>query len=352
MRRVLAPLVIAVIIGTLSIFQREVLSDTWDRLTQLSLLALLPLCIAALLMVLARAAFLAACSPGLRLRNAVVADQTALAAGYGIVLGGGAVGTGLRIHMFTYWGIPHLTIASSIVATAVVPSFTTWGFPNLLLIGPVLTGSARTEQTLAVAVGVPLILFSALFWWAALRTSTVFAFVGRSTAYLRSLLLRRTPNRFHRFRAVVQRTQPLNFSVEMRTELVKLLRQRGLIILLASAGTLAAGFNCLWISATVFQVEGLTFHEALVAFSLIRVVIALSPIPGGTGLAELGLIALLENAGVSTLDATGTTILYRFVTWFVPIFVGTACWWRYSRQNNTVALSLPAQVSIPHRSGD
>jgi uncharacterized protein (TIRG00374 family) len=130
----------------------------------------------------------------------------------------------------------------------------------------------------------------------------------------------------------------------MRTELVKLLRRRGLIILLASAGTLAAGFNCLWISATVFQVEGLTFHEALVAFSLIRVVIALSPIPGGTGLAELGLIALLENAGVSTLDATGTTILYRFVTWLVPIFVGTACWWRYSRQNNTVALSLRARV--------
>lgn len=334
MRRLLAPLVIVVIIGTLSIFQREVLSDTWDRLTQLSLLALLPLGIAALLMVLARATFLTACSPGLRLRNAVVADQSALAAGYGIVLGGGAIGTGLRIHMFTKWGIPHLTIASSIVATAVVPSFTTWGFPSLLLIGPALTGSARPEQTLAVAVGVPLILLSALFWWAALRTSTVFANVGRFTAYLRSLLLRRTPSRFRGFRAVVQRTQPVNFSVEMRTELVKLLRRRGLKIFLASVGTLAAGFNCLWISATVFQVEGLTFHEAVVAFSLIRVVIALSPIPGGTGIAELSLIALLENAGVSTLDATGTTILYRFATWFVPIVVGSACWWRYSRQNS------------------
>ncbi len=334
MRRLLAPLVIVVIIGTLGIFQREVLSDTWERLTHLSLLALFPLGIAASLMVLARATFLAACAPGLRLRNAVIADQTALAAGYGIVLGGGAVGTGLRIHMFTQWGIPHLTIASSIVATAVVPSFTTWGFPNLLLIGPVLTGSARPEQTLAVVVGVPLIFLSALFWWAALRTSTVFAFVGRFTASLRSLLLRRTPSRFDGFRTIVQRTQPLNFSVEMRTELVQLLRRRGLRIFLASVGTLAAGFNCLWISATVFQVEGLTFHEALVAFSLIRVVIALSPIPGGTGLAELGLIALLENAGVSTLDATGTTILYRFVTWFVPIVIGTACWWWYSRRNN------------------
>jgi hypothetical protein len=45
---------------------------------------------------------------------------------------------------------------------------------------------------------------------------------------------------------------------------------------------------------------------------------------------ELGLIALLESAGLSTLDATGTTILYRFLTWFLPIVVGTVLWWRYS----------------------
>jgi uncharacterized protein (TIRG00374 family) len=79
-------------------------------------------------------------------------------------------------------------------------------------------------------------------------------------------------------------------------------------------------------------VQGLTFREALVSFALVRVVIALSPIPGGTGLAELGLIALLEKAGVSTIDATGATLLYRFLTWFLPMIVGTVCWWRYSHQ--------------------
>ena len=61
-----------------------------------------------------------------------------------------------------------------------------------------------------------------------------------------------------------------------------------------------------------------------------RVVIALSPIPGGTGLAEVGLIVLLERAGVSTIDATGTTLLYRSLTWFLPIVVGSATWWRYN----------------------
>jgi uncharacterized protein (TIRG00374 family) len=64
---------------------------------------------------------------------------------------------------------------------------------------------------------------------------------------------------------------------------------------------------------------------------LVRVVIALSPIPGGAGIAELGLIALLEQAGVSVIDATGTTLLYRFLTWFLPMIVGSLLWWQYSR---------------------
>jgi uncharacterized membrane protein YbhN (UPF0104 family) len=96
--------------------------------------------------------------------------------------------------------------------------------------------------------------------------------------------------------------------------------------------TLLAGFTCLAVSAHVFGAQGLTIYEALIAFSLVRVLIALSPIPGAAGIAELGLIALLERAGVSLLDATGTTLLYRFLTWFVPIVVGTSLWWRYSHK--------------------
>jgi uncharacterized protein (TIRG00374 family) len=117
----------------------------------------------------------------------------------------------------------------------------------------------------------------------------------------------------------------------MRVGLIELLRKRWLVIFATSVGTLAAGFICLWTSAVVFEVQGLSLWEALVAFSLVRVVIALSPIPGGTGLAELGLIALLEKAGVSTIDATGATLLYRSLTWFLPIGVGSLMWWRYSR---------------------
>ena len=330
MRKAFAPILIIAILGTLGIFQREVLGDICARLIDLPRISLVPLAIAAFAMVCARGFFLFACSPGVTLRQAIMTDQAALAAGYGIVLGGGAVGTGMRIHMFTTWKIAHLTIASSIIATAVVPSFTTWGLPSVLLIGPVLGGTAAREQTLAVAVGIPLIVVSIVFWWLALRSSTMFSAVGRFTGSVRSYLLRKVPARFPKVRGAVERTQPLAFSIEMRDDLVQLLRKRWALIFTASASTLAAGFTCMWTSSVVFNVEGLTFREALVAFSLVRVVIALSPIPGGTGLAEVGLIVLLERAGVSTVDATGTTLLYRSLTWFLPIIVGSATWWRYN----------------------
>ena len=330
MRKALAPILILAIIGTLGVFQREILAEIFARLMDLPRIRLVPLALAAMAMVSARGFFLCACSPGVTLRQAIMTDQAALAAGYGIVLGGGAVGTGMRIHMFTTWGIAHLTIASSIIATAVVPSFTTWGLPSLLLIGPALRGTASTEQTLAVAVGIPLIIVSFVFWWLALRSSMLFSTVGRFTGSVRSYLLRKIPLRFSTARAAVERTQPLAFSIELRDDVVQLLRGRWVVIFTASVSTLIAGFTCLWTSSVVFDVEGLTFREALVVFSLVRVVIALSPIPGGTGLAEVGLIVLLERAGVSTIDATGMTLLYRSLTWFLPIVVGSATWWRYN----------------------
>lgn len=331
MRKLFGPVLILAIVGSLAFAQRTVLVDIWNRLIELPRISLVPLLGAAVVMIIARGAFLVACSPGVTLRQGVMTDQSALAAGYGIVIGGGLVGTGMRIHMFTRWGVAHISIASSIIATAVVPSFSTWGLPVVLLFIPVLKGTATSPQVLAVMFGVPIILFSLVFWWMALRSTKLFLLVGKSSAWLRGFLLRKISLRFVRIRAGVERTQPLAFSSEMRVGLIELLRKRWLVIFATSVGTLAAGFICLWTSAVVFEVQGLSFWEALVAFSLVRVVIALSPIPGGTGLAELGLIALLERAGVSTIDATGATLLYRFLTWFLPIVVGSLMWWRYSR---------------------
>lgn len=336
MRRFIPSLVTVGIIATLSILQRDLLVDIFSRLAEIPLLGIVPLLGAGFTVVLARGVFLQSCSPGITLRQAITADQSALAAGYGIAIGGGAVGTAMRIHMFSRWGVTSSIIASSVVATAVLPSFTTWGLPIAVLAWPVAQGTATSVQTLAWSVGIFLVVTSGLFWWIALRWKFLAALLGTLGQYIRKKLLIRLPKRFWRTRKQLERISPNSFTDELRLALVELIRVRGLSIFFASLSTLAASFLCLWTSARVFGASGLTFGETLIAFSLIRVLIALSPIPGAVGIAELGLVALLEDAGLSTIDATGTTLLYRFLTWFLPMIVGTVLWWQYShsRQEN------------------
>jgi len=330
MRRFL-PTAIAVVIAVIfSVYQRDVLSDIFSRLTHIHALGFLPLAAAGLTMVVARATFLRACSPGVSLKNAITADQSALAAGYGIALGGGAVGTALRIHMFTKWGLTSQPIGASIVATAVVPSFTTWGLPIVTLFPLVIAGKADNIELIVFGTAITLVVVSIVFWAFALRSEFLFALTGRIGSSLQQLATRRLPKRFNRAHKVVSQANPHFFSAELRKSIIDLLHKRGGQIFGASALTLVAAFFCLWTSATLFGANNLSIYEMLVAFSLVRVLIAVSPIPGAAGIAELGLIALLERSGVSTLDATGTTLLYRFITWFLPIVIGTVLWWRYT----------------------
>lgn len=333
MRRLLPTVIALVIVIAFSVYQREVLGDIFERLSTIHPLGYLPLGCACLAMVVARGAFLRACSPGVSLKNAITADQSALAAGYGIALGGGAVGTGLRIHMFTKWGLTSQPIGASIVATAVVPSFTTWGLPIVVLLPQVLGGESNNIESLVFATAVFLVVISVVFWAFALRSPVLFTITGRVGEFLQRLALRRLPRRLHKIRQLVGRASPRFFSDELRHSIIALMRQQGLKIFAASTLTLCAAFFCLWTSATLFGADNLSVYEMLVAFALVRVLIAISPIPGAAGIAELGLIALLERSGVSALDATGTTLLYRFITWFMPIVIGTVLWWRYTHSS-------------------
>lgn len=232
--------------------------------------------------------------------------------------------------MFTKWGLTSQSIGASIVATAVVPSFTTWGLPIITLLPLVVQQTADNIELLVFVTAIGLVLVSIIFWAIALRYPFLFVTTGRIGDALQRIALRRIPRRFHKIRHAVERTQPHFFSTELQRSLLSLLRQQGIRIFTSSLFTLAAAFFCLWTSATLFGATNLSLYEMLVSFSLIRVLIAVSPIPGAAGIAELGLIALLERNGVSTLDATGTTLLYRFLTWFMPIVVGVVLWWRYT----------------------
>jgi uncharacterized membrane protein YbhN (UPF0104 family) len=82
--------------------------------------------------------------------------------------------------------------------------------------------------------------------------------------------------------------------------------------------------------------------------------VALSPLPGGVGLAEISSVALLTNYGATEVNAVGATLLYRAVVWLVPMIVGGLSWWLWSRHNTSMKKALRSDditnneaVSIP-----
>jgi uncharacterized membrane protein YbhN (UPF0104 family) len=63
--------------------------------------------------------------------------------------------------------------------------------------------------------------------------------------------------------------------------------------------------------------------------------------PGALGVAELSYVAGLTAVGVDPAAAAGTVLLFRFLTWFLPIPTGVVTWllWRHgAAQERTAAV--------------
>jgi len=67
---------------------------------------------------------------------------------------------------------------------------------------------------------------------------------------------------------------------------------------------------------------------AFVAASLLSMI----PItPGGLGFVEAGLTATLAAAGIGAEEAVAATLLFRLVSFWLPLPVGAGAWWWFRR---------------------
>jgi uncharacterized membrane protein YbhN (UPF0104 family) len=75
--------------------------------------------------------------------------------------------------------------------------------------------------------------------------------------------------------------------------------------------------------------------KALAGFAFIRLLSAVPITPGGLGVVELGLTAALSSGlpDSTTNQVAAAVLLFRALTWFVPIPLGAGCWtfWRSNK---------------------
>jgi uncharacterized membrane protein YbhN (UPF0104 family) len=102
------------------------------------------------------------------------------------------------------------------------------------------------------------------------------------------------------------------------------------LALLCSCVVTACYATALWVAATAF---GLHLSPAVTMVVLSFGVAAASaiPVPGGIGAAEAGIFAGLSSYGLPSSNALSVAILFRVITFWLPLIVGIAGFWLTTR---------------------
>lgn len=286
--------------------------DAWDRLRQLSgeeagLLA------AVTTWNLATNAFVQMASlPGLTFRHAMTATQMSTAVA-NVMPGGGLLGIGVTASTLRSWGHPADAVTQTILLTGVWNSFFKLASPPVAVVLVVLFGDSHAP--LAVSV-VSVVVFAGLVAClvGVLRDGPAPRhLVGRFESLVAGVAARagRPPvagwvDAFDRFRASCE----------------TLVARRWVALSLTAIVSHLSLFAVLAVTASTLGVSHVSLLEAFVVFAVVRVALLLPLTPGGAGLAELGLAGSLVAAGAGRVDAVTVVLVFRALTWLLPIPLG------------------------------
>ncbi len=263
------------------------------------------------------------------------------------LVGGGAVGTGVKAAMLSGWGVETSRIASSITATSVIPIITQWAMTSAAASYFMLRGDHSLANQAAFGAGIALSVGPAAFWMTLLgKPGAVRWLADRSRPVLHGVA--RIPLLPTRASASLRNADPRSAAEALRCSALPLRGRRGLAAIgLALASNVVVGLilvltlHGLHITGT----HGLYPIHAMAALSLARTLGSFAPLPGGIGLLDAGLLTSLTGQGVDPASAVAAIAVYRTATFVVPIVTG-ACsivWWR--RSVKSAALHSATQLS-------
>jgi len=307
---------------------------TWLELTILGLLAVWNLCTYAFVWMAVTP------DPGLSFGHAMVMTQSSTAVA-NTVPGGGAVGIGMTYTMLGSWGYSRSKSTTAVLVSGVWNSFIKLGMPVLALALVALQGSATKGRVTAVLAGIGGLAAAIV----------VFALMLRSEEMARrfGLLAGRVASRVLQLvgRPAVHGWELATTKFRTRT---RDLLQRGWVpITVASLVSHLSLYLVLLVALRDVGVSDaeVSWAQVLAAFAFARLATAIPYTPGGLGVVEAVLIATLSAAGGDRVKVTAAVLVYRALTWALPIVVGAATylWWR--RQSLTAATHHRAPTVEP-----
>jgi putative heme transporter len=299
-------------------------SDVWATLRAMTWLELLTLLLAAAWNLVSYLLPQLVALPGLTLGRAALESQTSTAVA-SLLPAGQAVGLGVTYRFYASYGFPRPAIALSLLVQGVWNNFVKLGMPVVAAGLLVLTGDGGGGLASAAALGVAVFALALAGFAFSLSSEARAARIGARLAAT-AALARRLAGR-------AGRPAWAEGAVRFRGRAIRLLRARWHWLTLTTLASHLSLFLVLLLALRHVGVaeSEVSWAEALAAFALVRLLSAFPITPGGLGVVELGLAAALVLAGGEEAQVVAAVLVFRVLTFVLPIPIGAATYWWWRR---------------------
>ena len=253
--------------------------------------------------------------------RAVTIHDVGTAVSKGVPLGG-ALGTAMRWSISRNSGVRPPTFATMLIAYGIATTFATWLLPLFALLVDLTQRPADTTDVLLLGGIAAVLAGSVVFWTVVLRSDRLETWTVGRTRKVWEMLARRVP--------ALDGQDPAAGVADVRRDLRRTGRRPwGLLVRAVLAQ--ACGAVILLVALRALGVGSeLGVTEFFRVFFLAHLAGTFAPTPGGVGVVEAGMTGALMAAGVETTTALAAVIIYRFLTYVVPILFGALLYvqWR------------------------
>jgi uncharacterized membrane protein YbhN (UPF0104 family) len=312
------------------------LADVWAAITAMTWGELAGLAVVAGWNLVTYAFVWMTVTPGLTFGRAMVMTQATTAI-TNTVPAGSAIGIGMTYAMLHSWGFSRSRTTIAVLVSGVWNAFAKLAIPVLALALVALQGNASGARITAALLGIAGLIAAIVVFALMLRSDRMAEKVGVTAGRVASRLL-----------ALIRRPPVHGWeiaTVKFRNQTVDLLEHGWFPI---TAATVVSHLSLYLVLLVCLRDVGISdaevgWAEVLAVFAFARLATAIPITPGGAGVVEAVLITGLVAAGGDKPQVVAAVLVYRALTWGLPVLVGVGCllWWRKQ------SLSTPADATAP-----
>ncbi|HUQ62198.1 MAG TPA: lysylphosphatidylglycerol synthase transmembrane domain-containing protein [Acidimicrobiales bacterium] len=281
-----------------------------------------------------------AATPGLTYPQALVVTQASTAVS-NTVPGGSAISIGLTYAMLGSWGFSKSRATLSTIVSGLWNNFAKLSLPVLALAFLALGGTPSPARVTAGLAGLGALIAAVIVFALILRRETYARRVGDGIG-----------RAFSKVRRIFGKGPVSGWggaTAKFRARTIGLVRQRWLWL---TVTTLVSQFSLYLVLLVALRHVGVSDNEVdwaeiLAVFAFVRLLTAIPLTPGGLGIIELALISGLTAAGGDKSQVTAAVLIFRFLTYVVPIGLGllTYLYWRTNKSWRDSAPPLSPSLS-------